>query len=65
MKMLVEELSNEVSKPPNLRQVDGKIIKEKTAEVNEILRYISVNTLEEINNLMEAARNVITKLSKQ
>ena len=63
MNMLVEELSkDEITKPPNLRHVDRKKIKEKTAEVDKILGYVQVNTLEEIDNLTKTAGNLVAKL---
>ena len=60
---LMQELDKDkVEQPPNMRNTDRRKLKEKTAEVDTIIKYVPINSLSEVNDLMKAVGNVVAKL---
>ena len=63
LSMLMQELDKDkVKQPPNMRNTDRTKLKEKTAEVDKIIKYVPINSLSEVNDLMKAVGNVVAKL---
>ena len=61
--MLMQELDKDkVEQPPNMRNTDRRKLKKKTAEVDKIIKYVPINSLSEVNDLMKAVGNVVAKL---
>ena len=59
MEIIIHEMQiGQGRNPPNLRNVERRKVKKKIL-VDEVLHYIPVNKLEEINNLLKAVTSVI------
>ena len=63
LRMLMHELNkDEVEPPPNMRNTDQRKLKEKTAKVDNILMFVLINSLSEMNDLIKAVGYVVAKL---
>ena len=63
VKLLISELeTKEPQKPPNLRGINRRKVKECTDKVNQVLHYFQTESLRELNNLLKAAANVVANL---
>ena len=62
-KMIHEQLHNDDDgQPPNLRFVNRKLLKSKTASVNKVMPYFPMNSLTQVNALIKSSAMVVSKL---